>query len=62
MSSQMNKSTSMNEVKKIMQKTGGSSNLNQSNTMKGSKNNAFYKTMIKPGAISSQSFVQPNDH
>lgn len=44
MSSQMNKTTSMNEVKKIIQK-----NVTSSSSLK-TKN--FYKTMIKP-----QSFV-----
>lgn len=58
MSSQMNKTTSINEVKKIMQKSGA--NMTSTNSLKSTKN--FYKTMVKPGGISSQSFVQAPDH
>ena len=54
----MNKTTHANDVKKIIQRTGNST-LNQSSSVK-TKN--FYKTMIKPGAISSQSFVQTFDN
>lgn len=56
MSSQMNKTTSQSEVKKLMMKT--QANLNSTSTMKAK---SFYKTMLKPGTISSQSFVQVPD-
>ena len=51
MSSQMNKTTSLNEVKKNLQKVQNTSN--QSNA----KTKNFYKTMLKTGVISSQSFI-----
>ena len=46
--------TSQNEVKKVMMKT----QTNLSTTSAATKNRSMYKTVIKPGGISSQSFVQ----
>lgn len=59
MSSQMNKTTSVNESKKQIQKNSAGYNQSTSSQVKQSKN--FYKTMVKPGAISSQSFIQAPD-
>ena len=55
----MNKTTSVNEVKKVMQKSNANATTSSSNNLTKTKN--FYKTMVKPGAISSQSFVQAPD-
>jgi hypothetical protein len=56
-STQINKNSSLNEAKKLLTKT--TMNLNSVSSIKTTK--SFYKTMIKPGGISSQSFVQVPD-
>ena len=50
MSTQMNKTTSLNEMKKISSKTATATNLGSITTKKAQD---FYKAMMKPGAISS---------
>ena len=56
MSSQMQKTSSLNETKKATSKMGN--NYNQANSVKAK---GLYKTMTKPGAISSQSFIHAPD-
>ena len=56
MTTQMHKNAALNEAKKPGQKAGN--NLNQAS---GLRAKGLYKTMIKPGAISSQSFLHAPD-
>ena len=59
MSTLTNKTTSLNEMKKISIKTATASNLGSISSKKAKD---FYKAMMKPGAISSQSFIQASEH
>ena len=59
MSTQINKTTSLNEMKKNSTKTATANNLGSVSSKKAKD---FYKAMMKPGTISSQSFIHASEH